>query len=109
MLETNIEQQIEVEVGVADGELVLASDEGKTTTELGEEMGEPTDEGIFEVALAVTGVEAEEVEVVRILQDLVGEVGFVRRKRGGEIVRGGTDTQMPIRTDVMNELARDQP
>lgn len=66
-------------------------------------MGEPTDEGIFEVALAVTGVEAEEVEVVRILKDLVSEVGFVRRQRGGEIVRCGTDTQMPIRTDVMDE------
>ncbi len=56
------------------GDLVLASDEREAGSEFAEEMGEASDQCIFEFAFAVSGVEVEEIEVVWVLENAVGQV-----------------------------------
>jgi predicted nuclease of restriction endonuclease-like (RecB) superfamily len=96
-------------VAVADGELVLAADEGEAGSEFGQEVGQPGDEGFFEVPLVVVGVEGEEVQVVGVLQDFPGLVRFRWCQDVGEVVGCGADAEMPPGLDVVFQDGRDQP
>ena len=53
-----VEGEVDEVVAVADGELVLAADEGEAGSEFGQEVGQPGDEGFFEVPLVVVGSRA---------------------------------------------------
>ena len=85
------EQQVHEELLVAHGQAVLTPDEGETGAELGQEVGEPMAKRVLQVSFAVSGVESEEVQVVRILQDLPDLIGLGRRQDVGEVVRCGPD------------------
>ncbi|WAM14806.1 hypothetical protein [Rhodococcus sp. JS3073] len=71
---------------VPDYELVLASDEGKATTEFVEEWVSRLMRASSSSRSLYPGAAAEEVDVVLILKHLVSQVGFVRRQHGWEIV-----------------------
>ncbi len=66
-------------------------------------MGQASDQCVFEFAFAVFGVEVEEVEVVRVLENAVGQVGFVRGECAGEVVRCISDSQVSSVADVVSQ------
>src|SRR5262249_23809200 len=80
-----IEEEIEVEVFAPDFEPVLLADEGEAHAELEEELADMFDEASFEIALFGLSGEREEVECVRILQQLASKIGLWRRQGALEV------------------------
>src|SRR6185436_21146861 len=77
-------EEVEVEVLAADLEVDPAADEGEAGAELEEEPLDLIDERLLDLSLAARIGGAEEVEEVRILEDLLGHVGVGRRQRPRE-------------------------
>ena len=75
-----VEQQIDVEVAVADVQVDLAADEGEALAEFQQEAFELMQEFGFQLPLVEGLFEREEVEDVRILEGLLHQVGLRRRQ-----------------------------
>ena len=73
-----IEEQVDVVVAAADADLVLPADEREPGAQLGQEASQPGDQGVLEVAFGVVGIEGQEVQRIRVLQDLPGLVRIAR-------------------------------
>ncbi len=69
-----IEQEIKIELAVADIEPVLATDKGKAASEFEEEFLDVGEQASFQLALMEGLFQGEEVEDVGILQQALGEV-----------------------------------
>jgi len=80
-----VEQQVEVEVLVAHIQAVLAADERESLAQFEQELLHVADKLRFEFALVERLGQREEVEDVRILERLLGQVRLRRREQGGEV------------------------
>src|SRR5690606_11005954 len=81
-----IEQQVDVEVVVAELEVHLPAHEGEAAAEFEQEALDVVDQGLLDLALAARVGGAEEVEQVRILEDLRGHVRVGRGQGVLEVV-----------------------
>ena len=70
-----VEEQVEVEVLVADGQRVLPADEGEAAAEFEQELFHVSEQAGFEFALVEGLFEGEEVEEVGVFEKLLREVG----------------------------------
>ena len=76
-----VEEKIELKIVASDFERHLVTDEGEADAELDEELAQMPEEPPFEVAfLGIVG-EREEIEIVRVLKELLREVGLWRWQR----------------------------
>ena len=83
-----IKEQVNIEHLVADVERDLAADKGKTAAEFQKQIAEMDQEAALDLpVLRLAGV-GEEIKVVRVSQDLLGQVGVRGRKRGLEVEVG---------------------
>src|SRR4029078_9646084 len=80
-----VEEEIQIEVLLADRQVVLAADEGESDTEFQEERADVADQPALQVALMRLRSEAEEVEIVGVFQQLPGEIRLRRGERAGEV------------------------
>jgi hypothetical protein len=71
-----LEEQIEKDYPLTHIEAELTADKGEPGAELGAGIGESVDQRVFQVPLAVAGVEREEVQIVGVPQDLPDLVGL---------------------------------
>jgi len=85
-----IEEEVEVELAVADFEAVLAADKGKAATEFEEEFFEMPEESGFEFAFVEGFFKGEEIEEVGIFEEALGEGGVGFGEGGGEVGDSGT-------------------
>ena len=83
-----VKEQIELEILSSDFKRNLAPDEGEADAQLDEKLAQMCEEFPFQVALLCLLGEGEEVEVVWVFEDLLGEIGLRRRKRSLEIRDG---------------------
>src|SRR3972149_4100084 len=107
-----VEEQIEMEVVLADAHALLAGDEAETSPHLQQEALYLAQNGALHVALAVGAFQPQEVKEVRITEDSIGrhasfaEVGDFRgNDRLGIPGKGGTLEQhaadlLPERADI---------
>ena len=89
-----VEEKVDEELVAADFEPVLAADEGEARAELQEEPGHIANQALFDVAFMRLGAEAEEIEVVWVLQDRLGEFRFRGGQLAVEVLRRGAGAQM---------------
>jgi hypothetical protein len=80
-----VEEQIEVVVAARKCELDLPADECKAAAELQQEALDVIDQSLLDLALPPWVRGAEEVEEVRILEDLRRHVRIRKRQRGLEV------------------------
>lgn len=80
-----VEEQVDDEVLPADFERHLPADEGESAAELEQEALDVIDERLLDLAFAPRIGGAEEIEQVRILEDLRGHVRVDRRQREREV------------------------
>ena len=71
-----IEQEVDVKVFATNVEVVLAPDEGEPDTEFEEERADVLEEPTLKLSLVGVVAQREEVKVVRVFQELMGEVGL---------------------------------
>jgi len=71
-----VKQQVELEVFSSDLEQDLAAYEGKPDTKLDEELAQVGEKFPLQVALVRFGCEGEKIEVVRVFDDLLREIGL---------------------------------
>ena len=62
------------------GEMMLAGDERKPFSELEQQIFDPRDQGPFDITLVSGRAQGQEVELVGVLQHLLGQVGGLRRQ-----------------------------
>src|ERR1017187_7970031 len=77
-----IEEQVEVEILVADFHVDLPPDEGKANAEFEQELFDVRHEGVLDGPLVGVVAQVEEIEEIRGFGELLGEVGL-RRRQGG--------------------------
>src|SRR5689334_11047555 len=75
-----VEKKIEVVVAACELEMDLPADEREAAAELEQEALNLIDQGLLDLTLPPRIGGAEEVEEVRVLEDLLGHVGIVRRQ-----------------------------
>jgi len=80
-----IKEQVNIEHLVPDVERDLASDKGKTAAEFQKPIAEMDQEAALDLPLLRLAGVGEEIKVVRVSQDLLGQVGVRGRKRGLEV------------------------
>lgn len=69
-----VEDEVDEEVVLADREVVLAAEEGEADAELEHEILQMVQQSALEVTLVGGGVEGEEIEVVGVFEQVLGEV-----------------------------------
>lgn len=69
-----VEKQVNTKVLTADIQWKLTSDEGKTYAELQQELPDVVEQASFEFTLLGLGRKGQEIEIVRIFQDLLREI-----------------------------------
>jgi hypothetical protein len=80
-----VEEQIEIEVLAADLEMNLPADEGEASSELEEKLRDVLDERSLELDLAGFLADAEEVEVIGVLETFACEIGLRFREALGKV------------------------
>ena len=80
-----VEEHVNELLPAADCQAVLAPNEREARPQLQQELRDVVHERVFEFALIVTLAHGEEVEVVRILGNLLREVALWGGQRGGEV------------------------
>jgi hypothetical protein len=75
-----VEEQIELEVFSSDFKRNLAAYEGEADAEFDEELTQVREQATLQVALVCLGGERQKIEVVWVLDELLGEVGLWLRK-----------------------------
>jgi hypothetical protein len=83
-----IAQHVDVEIVSADSEMYLPADEREAGAELDQEPLDVIDEPHFKVSLDGGGVQGHEVEQVRVLERLLGEVAVGRGQGLRKVVDG---------------------
>lgn len=83
-----VEEDVDEEVLLADREVVLAAEEGEADAELEHDVLEVAQEAALQVALVGSSIEGEEVEVVGVFEQALGEVGLGGGERAGEVGDG---------------------
>src|SRR5258707_8106534 len=76
-----VQKQVQGEFLAGNFEPELASDKGESHSKLDEEFLDVIEQTLFQFALARRGVKGEEIEDVRVFQDLFGEIGLWGRER----------------------------
>ena len=82
-----IEEQVEVEVLVADGHALLASDEGEVRAQLQQEPLQLPQYGRLKIVLAVGVLQPQEVQQIRVPEDQIGR-HEVRLLQGLQLLSG---------------------
>ncbi len=80
-----VEKQVNIEGLSIDLDWHLAADEGETPSELQEEVAEMNQKSTFDLPFVSSLSDREEIEVVRIFEDLLGEIGVGRRQGSLEV------------------------
>jgi len=83
-----IEEEIDLEILIADFERHLPAYEREAAAEFEQEALDVVDESLFDLALAARIHGAEEIEEIGILEHLRGHVRIPRRQRGLEVCEG---------------------
>jgi hypothetical protein len=65
--------------------MMLAADEGDAFSEVEEEILDPPEEGALHVAFVSGSPQRQEIELIGILEHLLGEIGGCRREDAAEI------------------------
>src|ERR1035437_5101121 len=73
-----VEEQIDLEILSSNLERHLTSDEGKSHAEFDEKLAQVRKKPMFEVALLCLRRKGEEIEIVRIFDELLGEIRLCR-------------------------------
>lgn len=84
-------------------EVVLASDEGEADAQLNEELAQMRKKPPFEVAFLRLPCEGQEVEVVRVFEELLRKVGLWRREDSLEVRDGFPLALVETAFDVNDE------
>ena len=87
-----IEKQVDEKLFSGDFQPELAAHEGKACAQFQQEAGDVADKGVLDVALVGFVAEAEEVEMVRVFQNLSGESGL---RRGQAAFKVGYGSSLP--------------
>ena len=95
------EEEVDEEVVALDLEVHLAADEREPGPEFTQGVDHLVHERLFEVALRDAGAQAEEVEDVGVLRELLGELGVCGRKVLDEVRRGCTDALVRAGHDLV--------
>lgn len=80
-----VEKQIEPEILLADFERNLAADESEAGTELDEKPAQMLQKPPLQITLLRRRSECQKIEVVRVLDELLGKIGLRLGKRRLEI------------------------
>lgn len=80
-----VEEQIDFELLSADLKRVLTADEGEPDAQLEQELSDVLKETGLEMPFVRFGRECQEIEVVRVLKELLRQVRLRRRKRLAEV------------------------
>ena len=80
-----VEEQVEVVVLFADLQVVLAPHKCEARAHLQQEVADMLQQAPFKVALLSVWAEGEKVEVVRVFENLLCQVGLWRRQRLGKV------------------------
>ena len=95
-----VEQQVHADVGVANLEEHLPADEGESGPHLQQEALDVIHETLLELPFRARLGGAEEVEQVRGLERLRGQIGVGRRQRLREVGDGAALTLVQARADL---------
>ena len=98
-----VEQQVQVEVVAAHLQVVLAANEREAFPQFQQEAPDVFKQAAFQIPLVRLTAEREEVEVVRVFEKLLGEVGLRRRQGTVEVVLHLTLTRIKIGVDLVDE------
>jgi hypothetical protein len=98
-----VKEEVEIEVVAANVKMILASNEGEALAEFEDEFFDFGQQGEFEFALAERFCEGEEVEDVRVFENLLGKVGLRWREGAMEIVDGFAGASMGLALDLERE------
>lgn len=79
-----VEEQVDVEVLAADGERILAAQQGEAGAHLQQQIAHMGEQAALQVPLVRFVSESQEVEIVRIFEQLLGEVRLRRGQRLGK-------------------------
>jgi len=96
-------EEVDEELVAVDVEAPLPSDEREPGAELEQELFDLRDEGALEVALGDVAGQGQELEAVRVLDQLLHQLGVVGREDVGEIRRGGTGSKMELGHDLVGQ------
>ena len=83
-----IEEKIEIVVLVGDLEMILAADEREALAKLEDQCAQMLDQSLLQVALQHLRPQRQEIEAVRVFENLLSELGLSRRKCPSEIREG---------------------
>src|SRR4029077_2084726 len=92
-----------LEVFSSDFEQNLAADEGEPNAELDEKLAQVREEFPLQVALLRFGRESEEIEIVRVFDDLLRKIGLRLRESGLEIGERLSLTAVEATVDLHDE------
>lgn len=98
-----VEEQVEVVLLPPDLKRVLAADEGEAHAKFKEEVTDVRDERLVDLPFGGTGTEGEEVEDVRVLDRLPGEVELRGRQGLDEVHDGQVLAFMEPALDLEDE------
>ena len=98
-----VEEQVEVEILAADLKVVLVADEGKAQPQLQQEGAQMLDQRPLQVALVGLRAQAEEVEGVRVFQQLLGQLRLWGGQRGREVALGSAQPLLQLCVDLMHQ------
>src|SRR5260370_4697533 len=83
-----VKQQVYIERSTINNQGYLAANKGEAAAELKEEVAQVGEQSSFQLPLREWFSEGQEVEIVRIAQDLLGHVGARRRQGTFEVGEG---------------------
>src|SRR4051794_40041642 len=101
-----VEEEVNAEVLPTDFERVLASDEREADSQLQEELSNVFEEPGFEVPLVSFLGKCQEIKIVRVLQELLGQVRLGGRKRLLEV---GQRLSLPAKEPAFDLHHKDVP
>lgn len=85
-----VEEEVDVVILTADFETHLVADEREPDSQLEQELAQVFDESVLQIAFARVRRERQEVEIVRILEQFLREIGFRREQRSPVIRQRAT-------------------
>src|SRR5206468_1249868 len=94
-----VEQQVDVEVVIADFQVKLAADEGEALPQLQQETLQVVEETRLQLPLVEGCFEGQQVEDVRVFERLPREVGLRRGQQPLEVRQGLSMPAMGLRLD----------
>jgi hypothetical protein len=96
-------EEVDEELVAVDIEAPLPPDEREAGAELEQEPFDLSDEGVLEVALGGVAGQGQELEAVRVLDQLLHQLGVVGRQDVGEVRWGGAGSKMELGHDLVGQ------